>query len=124
MEGFHTYRNDDIMEKIPEGERTQILQTLMNQSRIGIINAIMKSPLNVSQISKIVRLDRSTVVYHLGLLSKVGLVKEEAKPIKPAHSTGVMGRFFCINGERLTLAVKLATNEITGITPELEWPKK
>jgi predicted transcriptional regulator len=112
------------MKKMYERERTQLLQTLMNQSRIRIINAIQENPLNISQIANVVGLDRSTIVYHLGLLSKVGLVNEEFKPLKAAHSTGVMGRFFRINGEKLTLAVKLATAEITEITPEIAWPKK
>jgi len=106
----------------PSGEESLLVQAVLNQSRIKIIEAILNNPLNVSQISKKVNLDRSTVVYHLGLLSKVGLVDEETKPVKTAHSTGVMGRYFSVNEDTLKQAVKLVNEQMTELTPE--WPQK
>ncbi len=106
------------MEKLSGQERNKLLQAVMNQSRIKILDAVLDNSLNISQIAGVVSLDRSTVVYHLGLLSKVGLVKEETKPVKPTRSTGVMGRYFTANKEKLGIAVELMTKQITAIYPD------
>jgi predicted transcriptional regulator len=105
------------MEKLGVQERNKLLQAVMNQSRIKILDAVLENSLNVSQIAGVVSLDRSTVVYHLGLLSKVGLVTEETKPVKPAHSSGVMGRYFTVNKRKLGIAVELITKQISEINP-------
>jgi DNA-binding transcriptional ArsR family regulator len=104
------------MVKQIEDDKADILQALMNSSRLQLLTFIEKNEkANVSQLSKAVNLDRSTVVYHMSLLNKVGLVTEQTIPIRPAHSTGIMGRYFSVNKEKLRIAVALLRKEISGI---------
>lgn len=99
-------------------EKTDILQALMNSSRLKLLTFIEKNErANVSQLSKATNLDRSTVVYHMSLLNKVGIVKEQTIPIKPANSTGIMGRYFSIDKAKLSAAVELLQKELAGISP-------
>jgi len=100
---------------IGSGEKNLLMRAFMNQSRLKILDAVCSVPKNISRIARETKMDRSTVVYHLGLLSKVGLVTEELRPIKPAGSTGVMGRYYKVNREKLREAIKLVEEQLKEI---------
>jgi len=104
------------MVKLNPEDKPDMLQAITNSSRLTMLAYLEKTKrANISQIAKAVGLDRSTVVYHLSLLSKVGLVEEQTVPIRPATSTGVIGRFFVLNTKNVSAAVELLTKELATI---------
>ena len=95
-----------------------MLQAIMNHSRLSVLAYLEKNDrANISQIARAINLDRSTVVYHLDLLGKVGLIKEESVPVKVAASTGIMGHYFVLDKDKVAIAIGLLRKELATIEP-------
>jgi len=85
----------------------------MSETRRNILVDIYNEPKHVSQIADDLKLDRSTISYHLNLLEKVGLVSQEYTQIKSPESPSRIGSFFSVNQEAVVRAVELAKSAVS-----------
>lgn len=61
-------------------------ETLANQLRVGIIKELETGPKSVSQLSKALNAEQSTVSHSLGILKTCSFVKSEVKGKKRVYS--------------------------------------
>jgi len=80
--------------------------------RYKILEYIADNPdSHISKIAKGLKMDRSTVSYHLGMLEKYDLVESEYKILESPHSRGKAGRVYKVNeGEIKKVANAVAKN--------------
>lgn len=94
-----------------EDRRRTLKQAVLNTTRLNIIRELRIEPNHISGLASKLKMDRSTVAYHLNLLKKVGIVDNEYKPITNP-TPGWIGNYFHVVPKTLSEAVKLITEEI------------
>jgi len=88
-----------------EKDERKLEQALMNKTRLEIIS-LLDEPMHISGLADEMELDRSTIAYHLSLLKKVGVVRNEYRPINNPMP-GWVGNYFIINEDKLEEAINL-----------------
>jgi DNA-binding transcriptional ArsR family regulator len=90
----------------PGADRVKLTHALLNEKRVGIVTTLLSEPTYISKLEKRLKIDRSTVCYHLNILEEVGLVQSEYKILEAAHSKGRAGRTYSVNRGKLKEAIK------------------
>jgi len=97
-----------------------LVDAVMSETRRTIILSLINQKKHISQLSRELEKDRSTIAYHLDLLEKTGIVSSNYELIEDLHSTGKIGNYYNVNRETYNRAVRLAIEalSITNATSE------
>ncbi len=87
-------------------DETRLIRAVTQAERNKIIHHLQEGSKNISELAKLVKVDRTTVSYHLGVLEYTKVVKSNYKMLRVPHSMGKIGRYYTINSARLKAAKK------------------
>ena len=87
-------------------ERTGLLQSILNESRASIIIKLLSGDKNIADLEKVLKLNRSTICYHLNILENVGILMSKYVILEMPHSMGRAGRVYSVNRGKLNEAIK------------------
>jgi len=91
---------------IEDKDEIRLVRAVTQVERNKMIQYLLKGSKNISDLAKLVDLDRTTVSYHLGVLEYTKIVKSDYKMLQEPHSMGKIGRYYTINPVRLRKAKK------------------
>ena len=91
------------------------LDALLQRNRLEIIAKLLEEPTYTSELARKLELDRTTLTYHLDVLKKAGLVKQEYKVLKKPNPVGKAGSFYEVDVEKLSDAIE----ELRKLLPNL-----
>lgn len=87
-------------------EESRLVRAVTQSERNKIIHHLQKSSKNISDLAKLLDLDRATISYHLGVLEYNQVVSSNYKMLREPHSMGKIGRYYTVNEKRLKKAKK------------------
>ena len=87
-------------------DEIRLIRAVTQAERNKMIHHLQKGRKNISELARLVNLDRTTVSYHLGVLEYTKVVKSNYKMLQVPHSKGKIGRYYTINKPRLKQAKK------------------
>jgi len=87
-------------------ERTGLLQSILNESRASIIIKLLSGDKNIADLEKVLKLNRSTICYHLNILESVGILMSKYVILNMPHSMGRAGRVYSVNRDKLNEAIE------------------
>jgi predicted transcriptional regulator len=96
--------------------RGMLVDVIMSEARREIILSLVNKPKHISDLSRELKKDRSTIAYHLDLLEKAEIITNKYELIKDIASTGKIGNYFYVNPEMLKRAIKYAQEEIENLS--------
>jgi DNA-binding transcriptional ArsR family regulator len=99
-------------------------EALVDPARMRIVNAIVESPkreLYISQIVEATNMSRPTVVHHLRVLEKTGLVRSRYIILKQPSSKGRAARVFSVDQQKLAEAVKTLEQQFQKLLDRSAW---
>lgn len=97
--------------------KEMLVDAIMSEARREIIISLLKKPKHISDLSRELNKDRSTIAYHLDLLEKAEIITNKYELIKEIASPGKIGNYFFINHGMLSRAIKYAQEEIGTLSP-------
>ncbi|MHB8105187.1 MAG: ArsR/SmtB family transcription factor [Dehalococcoidales bacterium] len=89
-----------------EIDKQKLLYSILDETRIKIITILNKNPQNISELDKMMGINRSKICYHLNILEESGILKFEYNILKETHSKGRAIKTYSINTNKLGLALK------------------
>lgn len=87
-------------------DESRLVRAVTQSERNKIIHQLQKSSKNISELAKLLDLDRTTISYHLGVLEYNKVVNSDYKMLVKPHSMGKIGRYYTVNEKRLKKAKK------------------
>ena len=97
--------------RLLEGEY-KLINIITSPSRLQILIELSRGKsMYVTELSQTLKMDRSTVSYHLSILEEAGLVRSYYK-VLGGHSPNKVGRFIELNEPKIGEAIKALGEKI------------
>lgn len=93
-----------------ETDAVKLWHSVINETRVKIISKLLLKPHNISGLEQLIKVDRSTLCYHLNILEDAGILKSEYQILQAPHSKGRAARVYSVDRKALTAALKAIDN--------------
>jgi DNA-binding transcriptional ArsR family regulator len=94
----------------------EMAQVIVEPKRSSIIKSLFKGAKYIGAIADELKIDRSVVAYHLGILEQNNLVDSQYQILVPPHSPGKAARFYRLNTDVYNKII----SDIEKFLPELK----
>lgn len=89
----------NAMPKAPDD--AQVVRALADANRLRILNSLAKQPQYITELARTLKMDRTTVAYHLALLQSADLLESNYKILQEPRSKGKAAHVYSVNLRRL-----------------------
>jgi DNA-binding transcriptional ArsR family regulator len=86
---------------MPKVGEAQVIKALADVNRLQILNSLAEKPKYISVLAKELRLDRTTVAYHLALLQSADLLESHYEILEEPRSKGKAAHVYSVNVRKL-----------------------
>jgi len=87
-------------------EKIKLAHAVFNDIRYKIIKRLLHKSTYISDLEKNLKINRSTICYHLNILEEAGLLKSEYEILLAPRSMGKAARKYTINLDKLNEAIE------------------
>jgi len=95
----------------------EMAQVVMEPTRATILKSLLSNAKYISELAGDIKLDRSSVAYHLSVLEQNNLVSSEYRILVEPHSKGKAARVYSVN---LELYKKIINGIETTLLPKFK----
>ncbi|HVB11911.1 MAG TPA: ArsR family transcriptional regulator [Nitrososphaerales archaeon] len=94
-------------------EHVNLIDAIFTKERLMIIEVLKtKGKKNISELSRLTNIDRTSMTHHLGILKNYGIVTSKYEQLPSGKLKGKFGKYYELNNEKYEEAKKIVYSKL------------